>query len=112
MTNAEKYKTAKERSQAFNRFCNSHRKGLSWIPNCANCEFKDADDKCTFLWLAQEAPVEKPLPCPFCGCEPSIIKNNGYYNVECQNHDCRMNVYTVTCESKNKAIAIWNRRSK
>lgn len=112
MTNAEKYKTAKERSQAFDSFCNSHRKGLSCLPGCANCEFKDADIKCTFLWLECEAPTEKPLPCPFCGCEPSIHQSGIKYNIECKNEDCGVQVYTFYFRSKAEAIAAWNRRDK
>ena len=112
MTNAEKFKTAKERSQAFKRFCNSHRKGLSWIANCANCEFKDADEKCIFLWLAQEAPAEKPLPCPFCGNEPNVYTVNGKYYIRCSNYNCKVGVCTIAHESEYGVIETWNRRAK
>ena len=107
MTNAEKYKSAKERSHAFKIFCNSHRKGLSWIPNCANCEFKDADDKCPFLWLELEAPAEKPLPCPFCG-GTAILYATGIPYVRCSNCGTQTTAY----KTPEGAVAAWNRRAK
>ena len=107
MTNAEKYKTAKERSQAFDSFCNSHRKGLSCLPRCANCEFRDSDIKCTFLWLEQEAPTEKPLPCPFCG-GTAILYAEGIPYVRCVNCGTQTTAYQTPAE----AIAAWNRRAK
>lgn len=113
MTNAEKFKTAKERSQAFGSFCNSHRKGLSCLPACANCEFKDADIRCTFLWLECETPTEKPLSCPFCEAKGNVIhggNSRGHlvYFVTCDNCECR----TMHYETKSEAIAAWNRRAK
>jgi hypothetical protein len=50
MTNAEKYKTAKERSAAFVMFCGN--KG------CQKCPLQQTEStSCRFAWLELEAPM-------------------------------------------------------
>lgn len=48
MTNAEKYTTAKERIQAFTKFCDAH--------NCSTCPLDTAGD-CKYHWLELEASL-------------------------------------------------------
>ena len=66
MTNGEKFKTAKERMEAFKYFCEQHK-----LMGCRDCPCwqvgKNWGLKCTFLWLDLEAEEEKPDNCPFCG---------------------------------------------
>lgn len=52
MTNAEKYKTAKERCEAFSKFCG--------INSCTKCPLNNRkEDGCCFLWLELEAEEEQ-----------------------------------------------------
>ena len=112
MTNAEKFKTAKERAMAFRKFCaNKICKGHE-----ANCVFFDKlHDKtkhmCEFAWLELEAKNEL-LPCPFCGCEAILDRKVAFmtssFRVKCSN--CEM--CTELHSFKNAAIATWNRRAK
>lgn len=87
MLNSEKFKTAEERAEVFEKFC--HGK------NCDDCilrlsHCKYSVDACLAFWLDLEAEDEKPLPCPFCGSECELheiwdkeeCKSVGY-NVRC-----------------------------
>jgi len=66
MTNGEKYTTAQERAEAFDKFCDRNE-------ICCECRLSDEHDRsinaCRFAWLDLEAEEEKPLPCPFCCCK-------------------------------------------
>lgn len=58
MTNKEKYNTAKERSEAFKKFCISH-------PFCHECPMEHnhllvTKGMCNFLWLELEAEEVEP----------------------------------------------------
>ena len=54
-------------------------------------------------------------PCPFCGSKAEIYENDYNscrtvdYMVECSNDDCGGG--TISDESKERAIAIWNHRT-
>lgn len=48
MTNGEKFKTAKEREEAFKKFCNER--------NCGTCPLYE-EEGCKFAWLDLEAPL-------------------------------------------------------
>lgn len=50
MTNAEKFKTTKEREEAFSKFCEAHE--------CSTCPLKE-DGNYRFSWLELEAEEEK-----------------------------------------------------
>ena len=108
MTYGEKYKTLKERGDAFIEFCNSHHS----CSDCAISNIKKPKDPCAFIWLALEADEDKPLPCPFCGGEAKLvvnhpIKTKGAY-VQCT----RCWAYVTGFNTKYDAIAAWNRRVK
>lgn len=54
MTNETKYKTAKERTKAFDKFC------LAKSPDCRDCKLSSDDScSCRFAWLTLEAEEEK-----------------------------------------------------
>lgn len=107
MTNAEKYKTAKERAEAFGNYCDSQQHG------CNECALtKYGGDMCRYAWLELEVPHEKAFACPFCGCEPLIDEIDGMYRIGCNNMNCGMAAYTAYRKPKDEAIAIWNRRAK
>lgn len=101
MTNAEKFKTVKERAEAFNNFCNNNE--------CQKC-FDDCLSHavpCLLKWLDLGGEEEKPLPCPFCG-EMSTLDvyfEFGAYAVSCGH--CYYK--TPRYESKKKAITAHNR---
>lgn len=61
MTNGEKFKTAKERADAFAKFCWNQLEN-----SCGECPCRATGESCRFSWLELPAP-EDPLPCPFCG---------------------------------------------
>lgn len=93
MTNAEKFKTAPERRDAYQRYVREHGTLVE-----------------EFFWLEMEAKKEL-LPCPFCGV--------GHVNT----YKCNIaDVWYVSCAgcgirtegdtSEDLAIAAWNRRAK
>lgn len=95
MTNAERYKTAKERRKAYQDHCiryNSIFDGFDWL----EWEYEEEFDAC-----------------PFCG-EEEVRINSGvfegakYYWVECKKCFCR----TPGLLSEDRAIEAWNRRVK
>lgn len=99
MTNGEKYKTAKERNEAYALYCESMRSSnLAILHN-------------TFEWLELEYDVALKV-CPFCGSAAQIIDLNDdefqYYYVRCTNCKCKID----PCLGKHVAIAAWNRRAK
>lgn len=54
MTNETKYKTAEERTKAFDKFC------LAKSPDCMDCKLNSDDScSCRFAWLTLEAEEEK-----------------------------------------------------
>ena len=104
MTNEQKYKTAKERNDAFSEWCFNR--------DCKTCELKshnsfDGGDGCRFYWLDLEADEEKPEPCPFCGNKYLAITKDGN------------NLWSVSCtaclyesrhhENRDTAISAHNR---
>lgn len=103
MTNGEKYKGAKERSRAFEAFCDAVD------GDCDECPLRFTERgltyECLLKWLDLEAEDEKPLPCPFCGGECSIDNNNIVY--------CRMSGCSYLGggdgDSREKAISAHNR---
>lgn len=105
MTNQEKYKTAQEREQAFRQFCQTH----VCMMGCPLRDMSKTSYACVLNWLEMEAE-EGLLPCPFCGETPVCC------------HDEQLNVYWMKCfgcglltkdyDTKEEAIAAWNRRAK
>lgn len=86
MKNAEKFKTAEERAEAFNNFCNNNV--------CQKC-FDDCMSHvvpCLLKWL--DLDEEEPLPCPFCG-SPTVVtlrdtvRSVDNYCIECTNCNYR-----------------------
>ena len=79
MTNEQKYKTPKERVEAFCKWCFNR--------TCESCKLKshnfDGGVGCKFYWLALEAEEDKPEPCPFCHSETEIVSSNNIYQVSC-----------------------------
>ena len=52
-------------------------------------------------------------PCPFCGGEAELVDCEAFFYVRCSNHDeCKIFVITEDMETKEDAIAIWNRRAE
>lgn len=50
----------------------------------------------------------KPLPCPFCGGEPTIIRRTGAYGVRCTCEGKRfLHTYGKT---ETEAVESWNER--
>jgi Lar family restriction alleviation protein len=102
MTNGEKFKTAEERGKAFENHCNSQKSG------CNKCILnKYAGDMCRFAWLELEYK-EELKPCPFCGGESELGKDENLYYVRCQECLTETKVY----DNDYEAIAAWNRRAK
>lgn len=108
MTNGEKFKTVKERTMAFRRFCTGKIcKGIE-----ANCIFSDKihdkfHHKCEFAWLDLEF-TEEPKPCPFCGhTEVDIVLSGCHGGFDACCKDCGATVIAV---SKTMVIEKWNRR--
>lgn len=108
MTNEQKFKTPEERQDAFNRCCNTRR--------CGDCQVNkiphnpDGRVGCMFRWLAIEAE-EELLPCPFCGGDAEIESIPSFRN----SHFVRCKICLSSVrgyDTKDKAIAAWNRRAK
>lgn len=105
MLNQERYKTPKERAEAFSEFCISRK--------CDDCVCAEQGKKgrlslCEFKWLTLEAEEEKPINCPFCGRDAVCDRIPGISpNVKCTG--CGASIYRDTLVD---AIAAWNRRAK
>jgi len=102
MTNGEKYKTVKERTEAFDAFCDSHSS------KCEGCPLEKAcdDDSYAFAWLELEAEDEKPLPCPFCG--GGVVIQSG--RLECTRPCCGYGIRVGSnYRNADEAIAAHNR---
>lgn len=103
MTNAEKYKTAEERIEAFSKF----------RTRCEFCKFKKEcsweETECAIRWLDLEAEADKPLPCPFCGeeCTATVMQNE--WRVSCIVSGCYRSSFFGT---ESEAIAAHNRVAK
>ena len=54
---------------------------------------------------------EQPLPCPFCGCKPTVAGDKDNYNeVYCKSSRCYVAPSTGAF-GKAKAIKQWNKRA-
>jgi Lar family restriction alleviation protein len=99
MTNGEKFKTAEERSEAYDLYCESMR----------SCYLAITHNE--FEWLELEYTVALRR-CPFCGgeaeCSYHYTKNYKYAVVRCKQCDA----ITKLCTAQNEAITAWNRRAK
>lgn len=107
-TNAERFKTVEERTLEFNRVCKC---------DCENCKIFEMKNyqhniSCPFVWLEMEAEEEKPLPCPFCGSEVEIGHPpiSSKYYIQCTKSGCVVKPITKSYNSKEEAIAAWNKR--
>jgi Lar family restriction alleviation protein len=108
MTNAERFKTAKEREEGFYDFCDGK--------NCKECALKDVRNNgtaisCPFYWL--ELQHKKELKsCPFCGGKAKVGSRVGcgvdYYFVECTGCFAK----TVSKLQRDEAVDDWNRRAE
>lgn len=110
MTNEEKYKTIDDRVYAFRKYCRD--KGT-----CHGCALNETRvsrticvDRCILNWLALEAE-EELLACPFCGGDAEIEFIPSFRN----SHFVRCKICLSSVrgyDTKDKAIAAWNRRAK
>lgn len=98
MTNAEKFTTAEERAIAFDVYCRKI---------CTNEDGYCNHAECAFSWLDREAEEDKPLPCPFCGCQCTpTVDDVEEWRVYCKMPRCyRSSAFA----SKDAAIAAHNR---
>lgn len=110
MTNEDKYKTAKERTEAFLNYCEPHMM-------CCDCELYQVRERttlgrsmCVCTWLELEAEDEKTLPCPFCGDDVKMLKAANHRFLQCQNCNCTYSSGGAFTESQ--AIAAHNRVAK
>ena len=99
MTNAEKYKTAEERSNAFDAFCTK--------TECADCICQASPAACRYTWLDLTAKETEPRPCPFCGAGVEARLGTYGWVVECEVCGAK----SSPSELKAGAIAAWNRRT-
>ena len=104
MTNEQKYKTAEERVNAFM----AHRRYKAALVAAISNKFAH--------WLALEAEEEKLEPCPFCGGDCSLGKDNGdhlgnhEYWVDCEEQGCYYR--SGNAQSASDAIAAHNHMAR
>ena len=105
MKNEEKYKTPKERAEAFDAFCNRQK---DW---CVECTLGESP-YCKYEWLELEADTEdeKPLPCPCCSGESKLCTDRASGGGQVRCTVCGLS--TLIEHSPAEAIAKWNRRAK
>jgi hypothetical protein len=64
---------------------------------------------------ASVPPCEKrpsslpPLPCPFCGGKPTVLKTGGLHEISCYNPKCRVMPMAID-ENPALTLALWNTR--
>lgn len=104
MRNCDKFKTAEERANAFDCYCEETK--------CKNqCDDALSCRECQFAWLDRKAEEEKPLPCPLCGGTYFNIKIVGQYSPRFR-VDCGCGYCGGWKESESDAIAAHNRVAK
>lgn len=108
MTNGERFKSAQERAEAFNRFCSNNR-------ICHKCPLADHHDlnvnECRFVWLDLKCEEERPLPCPFCGNIPTVHEIcEDAFAVSCVLESC--GYWSCIKKTRGEAIAAHNRVAK
>lgn len=108
MTNGEKFKTAEERSAAWNEYCRIHYDVSG--NRCSECPLWKLGE-CRFTWLDLEYK-EKLKPCPFCGSTPVLADNVETMRSLSYYVRCACGVRTVSALSESAAAEIWNRRVK
>lgn len=105
MTNGEKYKTAEERVEEFDKFCKKH-----YCYNCPVGKFGGRESACTFNWLDLEAK-EELLPCPFCGRTPVMADNVETMRSLSYFVRCACGARFASALSMSAAAEMWNRRA-
>jgi len=107
MTNGERYKTAQERAEAFEKFCKRDYDDY----NCESCKFHPCKTRieCGFAWLDLEAEEEKPLLCPYCGLVPVSFIDDKTGNAWVA---CTCGYQSPEYKSESLAIAAHNRVAK
>lgn len=98
MKNFEKYKATAERVTAHKNWCDRHHESCD--RDCGCCGIK---------WLHLEADVDKPMDCPFCGCECIVTVMREEWRVACTLSGCYRSSFF---SSKDKAVAAHNRVCK
>lgn len=107
-TNGTKFKTAKERFEEFEKFCEKY--------TCDTCPAINKKHTvslagCAFNWLDLEYKEELKT-CPFCGSEASIISGTEDHCIICRNDDCVAALVARSFSSPEEAIAAWNKRTE
>jgi Lar family restriction alleviation protein len=105
MTNGEKFKSAEERAEAFDEFCDNNE-----CRECPLFDMRGGRVLCAFSWLELEYK-EELKPCPLCGhTDIRMLKNSAgdVWYVACNGCGCRTGGDVV----KDMAIDAWNRRAK
>jgi Lar family restriction alleviation protein len=110
MTNAEKFRTPKERNREFKKFCKDKPCGVC---PCKGIMDDGSMTRCVLDWLELEYKEVELKPCPFCGKMPTLKtefnarEQPRYYYVACS---CGATFTNADCESD--AAERWNRRVK
>lgn len=107
MTNAEKFRTVKERYHAFRKTFGTKCEDCKCMPQCS-CDLSE----CIIRWLDMEAEEEKIENCPYCGGS-CLVSNGavGKYRVFCEkNLSCMYSSGAYTTE--HEAIAAHNRMAR
>lgn len=89
MTNAERFKTARERRKAYQMFVRQNKENVE-----------------EFFWLDLEYK-ETLKKCPFCG-GTAILHTAVLPYIRCDN----CSIQTITYNTPEEAVAAWNRRAR
>ncbi|MDE2098750.1 MAG: Lar family restriction alleviation protein [Patescibacteria group bacterium] len=109
----------------FTRYCQEHPEQRFWqaLRNWSGWGFIVATNKPpvdisyhdTFYWKGSRRPRIKPLPCPFCGTVPKVLKadymSTRFYCQCLAATRCKVVPTTPLYHSEYEAIAAWNRRA-
>lgn len=99
-TNGEKYKTAKERRDAYEKYFIKCRKDNEAVLG-------------EFYWLEEEYKEEVKLnPCPFCGRIPVMANNIESMRSLSYYVKCVCGARFASALSESAAAEMWNRRAK
>lgn len=102
MLNKDKYKTLKEKSEAFSTFCRNYK-------FCSSCPISDKTGSCPFIWLESEESIPKTSK----DMISDLIENvSGIEIMDEESNEARIEMLTKLLSHRNEIQQIWQKQDK